>query len=310
MHSFFTHACLRSAVFVAGSVLGAAALGGFDASLSIHAGDAAGEPVPAADDSLRIQIEPLIWFVGPSGKMKLPVASGTGPGGFTSEAEKVRINDIGLASTRVRPAGTLVATTGPWRFTFGGSDFELSRGSAAADVAGRLGSVAFAQGDPLNVDMSLGMYEFSAGYRVWEHDWRAGSGSPDAAVDAFVYVHAFVGGRFYDVGVSVESASGAPARAEESNLFFEPFVGARAEAVLADDFSVVLQLSAGGMALYSTLSYSLDVVIAFEWRPVSNVGIELGWRQIAFNLTDGRDLERFQYTGRLAGLFAGVVIRF
>jgi hypothetical protein len=93
-------------------------------------------------------------------------------------------------------------------------------------------------------------------------------------------------------------------------VFFEPYIGARAEAVIADDFSLILQLSAGGLPLYSSSSYSVDIVLAFEWRPIPNVGIELGWRQIAYGLTDGRDLDRFQYTGRLAGLFTGVVIRF
>ncbi len=314
MHTRFTFPVLSTTIVAIAALSGGAARGEFDTSISLlaepAATNAAAPAVPAGDDALKVQIEPLIWFVGPSGKLKLPITSGTGPGGFTTEADKVRINDIGLASTRVRPAGTLAVSTGPWRFTFGGSDFELAKGSVAAEAAGRLGSVAFNEGDPLKVDMSFGLYELSAGYRVWEHDWRAASGSPDKAINAFVFVHAFLGARFYDVDIAVESASGPLARAEESHLFFEPYIGARAEAVIADDFSLVLQLSAGGLPLYSTSSYSLDIVLAFEWRPLPNVGVELGWRQIAFGLSDGRDLDRFAYNGRLAGLFTGVVIRF
>jgi hypothetical protein len=269
-------------------------------------------PPPAASspDSLKIHIEPQLWFVGASGKFKLPVNSGTGPGGFTSEGDKIRVNDLGLDSTRLRPAGTLAATHGPWRFAFSGADFELSRGSIAADVAGRLGSVSFAQGDPLKVELGMGVYEASVGYRVWERDFRACTPASDQCVNAYVFVHAFIGARFYDVNISVESLSGPLARAEEAHLFIEPFIGARAEAVIMDDFSLVVQLSAGGLPLYSTTSLSLDLALAFEWRPVPNIGVEIGWRQLAFGLTDGKELDRFQYNGRLAGLFAAVVIRF
>lgn len=93
-------------------------------------------------------------------------------------------------------------------------------------------------------------------------------------------------------------------------MFFEPYIGARAEAVIADDFSLVLQLSAGGLPLYSTSSYLIDIVLAFEWLAAAQRRHRTWVAQIAFGLNDGRDLDRFAYNGRLAGLFTGVVIRF
>jgi hypothetical protein len=269
-------------------------------------------PPPQADDAFHITVEPMAWYVGPSGKFSLPVNSGTGPAGYTTEGDKVKVNDLDLDSTRLRPAGILTVSTGRWRFSFNGSQYELSQAAAQAETSGRLGSVAFAQGDPLKLNFSFGTYELDAGYRIADYDFRPGCSSQDFVVDAYVLVHAFLGARIYDVDISAQSVGGNTpgARAEGSNVFAEPIIGVRGEAIFARDFSLVLQLSAGGLPLYSTQSYSFDISLAFQWRPIENVGIEIGWRQLAFDLTHGRNLDKFEYSGRLAGLFGGVTIRF
>ena len=256
-----------------------------------------------------VQVEPTLWFVGPSGKFKLPVTSGTGPGGFTTEGDKLKVNDVDLASTRLRPAGTLTLASGKWRFSFWGSEYEQSRAGVTVDIAGRLGAVAFAPGDRLKLDLSLGTYELTAGYRIWDYDFAESSKLRNSAVDAQLTIHLLGGARLYDLEIGAENLS-TPGRAEGARVFAEPIVGARAEVIIDNDFSVILQLSAGGLPLYSTSSYSLDIVAAFQWRPTKNIGVQIGWRQLAFDLSDGRDLDKFQYTGRLAGLFTGVVIRF
>ena len=256
-----------------------------------------------------IQIDPTLWFVGPSGKFKLPVNSGSGPGGFTTEGDSLRVNDLNLASTRIRPAGTLTVATGKWRFSFWGSQYEVARSNFPVSFSGRLGAAAFAAGDHLKLDLALGTYELTAGYRIWDHDFGARSAHPESAVDALFTLHLLGGLRLYDLGIDAENLT-TPARADGSHFFAEPVIGVRAEAIIDTDFSVIVQLSAGGLPLYSTKSYSLDVVAAFQWRPFMNVGVQIGWRQLAFDLQNGRDLDKFQYTGRLAGLFTGVVIRF
>ncbi len=256
-----------------------------------------------------VQVEPTLWFVGPSGKFKLPVNSGTGPGGFTSEGDAIRVNDLNLESTRLRPAGTLTVASGKWRFSFWGSEYEMSRSDVPVNFSGRLGAAAFSPGDHLKLDLSLGTYEATAGYRIWEHDFTARSSHPESAVDALLTLHLFGGIRMYDLEIGAENLT-TPARAEGSHFFAEPVIGVRAEAIIDTDFSVIVQLSAGGLPLYSTKSYSLDVVAAFQWRPCTNIGLQIGWRQLAFDLQDGRNLDKFDYTGRLAGLFTGVVIRF
>jgi hypothetical protein len=256
-----------------------------------------------------VQIEPTLWFVGPSGKIKLPVTSGTGPGAFTTDGDKLRINDLDMQSTRLRPAGTLTVASDKWRFAFSGSEYTLARSGVPAPTAGRLGAVPFDQGDPLRLELSFGAYELTAGYRIWSHDFTERTDRPSGAIDAAITIHLLGGVRLDDVDVGAENLS-TGLRAEGSHLFFEPIIGARAEAVIDRDFSIVVQATGGAMSLYSTSSYSFDLSVAFQWRPTPNIGVQIGWRQIAFDVQDGQDLDKFQYTGRLAGLFTGIVIRF
>ncbi len=270
--------------------------------------DAATLPDRFAPD-WTIQVEPTMWFVGPSGKFKLPVSSGTGPGAFTTEGDKIRVNDLDLDSTRIRPAGTLTVASGKWRFAFWGSEYELGRSSTTVNFAGRLGAVAFAPGDRLKLDLSLGTYELSAGYRIWEYDFAEHTAQKSAAVPAQLNIHLLGGARLYDLEIGAENLS-TPGRAEGSRVFVEPMVGVRAEAIIDTDLSVILQLTAGGLPLGSTSSYSFDIVTAFQWRATTNIGVQIGWRQLGFDLSDGKDQDKFQYSGRLAGLFTGVVIRF
>lgn len=256
-----------------------------------------------------VQIEPMLWFVGPSGKFGLPVNSGTGPGAFTTPGDKIRINDLGASPTRFSPAGTLWASNGTWRFSFSGAEYDISRDGVQSAASGRLGAAPIAVGDPLKINFSFGAYEFYVGRRIWDYDFRAESARPEEALHAEIVLDLFGGLRAYDLEIGVANLASS-ASAEVSHIFIEPIVGVRAEAVIDVDFSLVAHVSAGALPLYSTSSFSLDVVLAFQWRPHPNVGIQIGWRQLAFDLEDGRDLDKFEYTGRLAGLFTGVVIRF
>ena len=47
-----------------------------------------------------------------------------------------------------------------------------------------------------------------------------------------------------------------------------------------------------------------------QWRPHPNVGVQIGWRQVAYWLNDGEGEDEFEYNGRMAGIQGGLVIRF
>jgi len=50
--------------------------------------------------------------------------------------------------------------------------------------------------------------------------------------------------------------------------------------------------------------------VGVTWRPVRHVGVQVGYRQLAFDLEDGEGTDRFRFRGAMAGVFAGVTVRF
>lgn len=257
-----------------------------------------------------VQIEPAVWFVASSGKVKLPVTSGSGPGGFTTDGDNVRLSTLDLDSARLRATGEVHINADLWRFTFSGADASVSRDNLIATSAFRLGAVAVAPGDSLDIEFSLGTYEVSVGYQFWARDFQEIADDPENTIPIILRLYALGGVRVYDVDFDLRRNSGPPARAQASEFFAEPIAGIRAEADFTKTFGIDVQITGGLQPLGSQTSYSIDIAAGFHYRPFENVGIQVGYRQVAYTLSDGEDLGAFEYDGRLAGLVVGVTIRF
>ncbi|MBY0260840.1 MAG: hypothetical protein K2Q20_00750 [Phycisphaerales bacterium] len=274
---------------------------------------ASGEPAAKLPEptspAWTVEFEPTVWFAGPSGKLRLPVTSGTGPGGFTTEGDEFEIDDLNLDTTRVRPKGAFRLGFEDWQVSFSGADYSSSR-SVSADVGGRLGSVAFAAGERLDTDFSLGAYELTLGYCVWDKSFTTDSKDPAAADDIRLRLYVLGGVRLTNVDISVSSITGPRRTADVNQLFAEPILGARLEADLTESFGVNVLLTGGYLPIDDRTSSSVDIEAAFYYRPTAWLGIEIGYRQLAFSLEDGEGLGKFEYDGRLAGLFTGVTLRF
>lgn len=267
-------------------------------------------PDPDAPKPWTVQIEPMIWFAAPSGKVQLPINSGNGPGSVTTAGDKVQMSTLDLDSARLRPAGELHINADDWRFSFAGSQFENSGDSTIAPSAFRLGAVNVAAGDAFRMDFDLGAYELSVGYKVYGCDFCAESAVQSDAVPIVLKVYALAGARLYDVNFDFERLGGAvPQTAGYNDLFVEPLLGGRGELEITQNFGIDLQLTAGYLPGDQS-TFSIDVSAGFHWRPIENLGVQIGYRQLAFDLEDGDGPEKFRYDGRLAGLFAGVVLRF
>lgn len=263
-----------------------------------------------------VQIEPLAWWVSPSGDVRLPARSGTGGpsgGGFADSGDKVDFASLNLDTPRLSPTGELHVSGGRWRFTFSGGSFSLERDDTPSEDAFRIGSVNVAAGDPLNVDFTFTTAELSVGYCVWGRDFfndSLESGRPGDRVTPFeARVYVLGGVRGYETDLSVRNlASGE--EADFDGFFAEPILGTRIELEINEVFTVDAQVSVGYYGDSDKSSASLDIAAGFMYYPHPNVGIQIGWRQVAYNLTDGEGLDEFEYTGRVAGLYAGFVVRF
>jgi hypothetical protein len=72
-----------------------------------------------------------------------------------------------------------------------------------------------------------------------------------------------------------------------------------------------LQIVAGALPTGGDRStICMEVVNGYTVRPIENVGLQIGYRLSFYDLTAGDGTSKFEYTGAVAGIFAGVVIRF
>lgn len=273
---------------------------------------AASSSTPAHLDADRptpwtVRILPKLWFAAPSGKLRMPLATGAPA---TNDTGKARVNDLDFDRTRLRPAGDVRIEAGDWYFAFSGAQYEISRDSVTADTDFRLAGLNIASGDAFALNFELGLYELNAGYCVWAKDFQADSKNPSDALPIVLKLYLLGGVRFYDMTVDFRTLGAGGRSSNFDNLFTEPLIGARLDAAFTSQFGVEVQTSVGYLPGNNDTSFSVDVVAEFYWRPLPNFGVLLGYRQLAFDVESGEDAGKFEYDGRLAGLFTGVEIRF
>ncbi len=262
-----------------------------------------------------VQIEPLMAYWSPAGDIRLPARSGTGGasgGGFSNSGNLVKASTLNLDTPQFSPAGELHLSIDRFRITLSGAAYQIQRDGTPADEAFRIGSVQVDTGDELDVDFDFATVELTLGYNFYTIDF-AGRTDParqsPAAAPLLLRLYAIGGARMYSTDISVRNTANAGV-AEASELFFEPIIGARAELEIYDHFVIDLQLSGGYWADSDRSASSIDVAVGFMYFPHPNVGLQVGWRQLAFNLSDGDGADEFEFRGTMAGLYTGIVIRF
>lgn len=243
-----------------------------------------------------IQFEPSAWYVAPGGQVLLP--------GATRAPEQQRIEVIDLDNPRLSPFAEVHVRRGPWRFTGGGFGFAMAAHQAAAQEAGQIGDVFFDAGDVVSSRLDFSSFEATAGYRVFEKAMN-----PSHGVYALVFAVDVVGGaRAYDLSTTVGGPGGSTSSADE--FFAEPIVGLKMDAEIYKRFTVDLQTTLGAQPLGGRTVWSWDLFVGGVWRPVENVGVQLGFRQLLFDLKAGADAEEFRFRGGMAGLYGGLELRF
>ncbi|MBX3380627.1 MAG: hypothetical protein KF805_11085 [Phycisphaeraceae bacterium] len=250
-------------------------------------------PLGAARPEWRFQFEPSAWYAGASGKVRIAGA----PAGTST----VRINDLHLDNPILTPSGELSVRTGNWRFGLGTFFFSQNRLQTMA-VPGQLGSVTFAAGQQVNSKMEQDEYMPVVGYEFWRRDPESSD-----AVKVLGRLEAFGGARLDDVKFSFSQGAAA---ASQSEFFGQAIIGIKGSMDIAEQFSIDLETSVGGWPGSSDYAWSWDITVGFMWRPIPNVGIQAGYRNLVNELRRGNDSQEFYYNGGLAGLFFGAVVRF
>lgn len=262
-------------------------------------------PAPIADPAApkpstwTLKLDPMVWWVSPAGDLKLPAQSATA-------GNSVDLSTIDLDTPEFSPAGAAALYVEDFRFSFFGSAYSRDATGTSAS-AFQLGDVQIGVGDDFDVSFDLGYYELTAGYRFLHHNWGESSANPADCADVSIDLYGLLGGRVYDLDIGFASGGNSSGT---DQFFGDVIAGVRAEFTIIRDFSINVQASGGGMGDSDRSSYSFDIQVFGEWRPWQNVGFLFGWRHTQFNFEDGEGPEKFEYDGSVAGVFAGMTIRF
>jgi hypothetical protein len=277
---------VRTRVAIAAAVsawFGAAAAGQEDAA-----------EIPAPKDRWSIHVEPFVWYGSAGGKVALAGAPVGTP--------RVGLPQLNADNPELIPGAEISLRDGDWTFSLSGFRLE-SDGSTDIPFSGNVGPVAFNAGDRLDTSLRITSIEATAMRKIELPASLQGThGRFEARLDALA------GLRVYDVGFELSAPSGL---ASADEFYIHPIVGAKFAMDIMEQFTIDLQVDFGAMTNGGDQSsFDYNIVAGFMWRPTPMVGVQIGYRDLAYLLKSGPEGDRFDYRGAIQGLYAGVVLRF
>jgi hypothetical protein len=237
-------------------------------------------------------IEPMWWYPGLFGDLRIE--------GSTSEAA---IEDIGIDEPESTPAVEALLRDGDLTVHLSGFFFSQSA-NAEAQAPFTIGAYSASQGDTVSSSVDFASFEATVGTLLWERRLDAGERDP-----VELRLDGYAGVRTYDFDFAVGPPGSVVAR--DGATWLDLIVGARLEVEITREFSFDVAADIGAMAWDGAGSASANIITGFQWRPVPNVGAQIGYRFMYIGYNDGDDgAEEFDFVGSLAGLYGSVVFRF
>lgn len=247
--------------------------------------------------SWRVQFEPMVRYVGPAGDLRLP-----GP----TRGDKVDLADLNLNGPRLMPGYDLSFRSGSWRLNTIGLFYEVETQIASAEDAFTLGPLAVLPGQRTSADLTYTQLDFRIARTVLDTPLSPLSEGPGHKVR--VRVDAELGLRLYDFEFRFENLDTGD-RTSYGRTFYEPHVGAKAAFNIHERATIDLYTNFGYWP-FDREAFSWDIGVGFQWRPVENVGLQIGYRSTIFLLQEGSGAGKFEWAGSFQGLNAGIQIRF
>jgi hypothetical protein len=237
-------------------------------------------------DTPRVELAPIVWFGALAGDIQIA------PGG-SFDVERIDADEPNIA---VGASARVDAD----RLTFSLSGFHLAADASdqATDEATTIGALALPRGTSVDWDLELTSIKATAGYR-----FRPILDEGDVSLR----FDAYAGARFTDMDITID-ALGASERFDES--WGVPLVGARMHVDLPRGFALLVESDIGALPLGDTETFVWEIFAGGTWSPSRNVGLRAGFRHISLSYTDETGPGDNEFDGFLAGLYAGLVIRF
>lgn len=252
----------------------------------------------------NLQAEVSYWYVALSGDVTLP----------GSASDEVSFDDLNLDSAEGSLMAELHIRRDRWRVSANAYSVSSSGDATVTDSVLTVGEAIAFGGETVESSVDLTSFELSASYRFFE---SARDRRFDGRYKSVSALDAVVGVRFYDVDIDFDvdlttrtSVFLTPSEADVEQLFAHPVVGLRWEWEIHEQFDVNVQSTIGGWSMGDNTSYSWDIMVGFAWRPTPNFGAQIGYRNQFFHFEDSQSEGDFEWSGGVAGVYAGAVIRF
>lgn len=257
------------------------------------------------NDRLTIRVEPGVQYLGMSGVVVIPRAdedSGGNP--------NVDLHDLNLDEPRVAPFGEVHLRRGDWRGTLRAVTFATDR--EATNRSGSIGDIDVDGSDFVRSSLEYSSFEAEVGYTVYPSDPGRRMDGPAGVRRRLDLV---AGVRVIDVAFDIRNLSftpmpGAVGDADVEEVYVHPIVGVKGSVEIWEHLTLDAQLDVGTLPLLQDSSYSASILVGGTWKPVDNVGVQIGYRAMFFGLTSGEGDAQFDFTGQAQGLYAGLVFEF
>jgi hypothetical protein len=249
------------------------------------------------DGRWHLSAEPGVWYVAPSGSIHMPQRA---PGAALVYPSILRT--LGMDNPRVSPTAEINLTRGPWGATIRASSLSLSQ-VFTIPGAGTIGDINFAAGSSLRGSLDLTSIEVEGRYRFF-HTSVGSRGQLRPRIDGVF------GARVNYVDWNFEQLTPVSSVTHVGEMFLSPILGVKGQLDLYDKVTVDMQTAFGYAPISGRHTSSWDIMLGFQWRPIDNLGIQIGYRQLVVDFSTGEGAAGFEYSGALAGLFFGIVVRF
>lgn len=235
-----------------------------------------------------LQIEPTLWYAALDGDVLVNAAPGDG---------RLNIRAVDLDEPSPQPAGEIHFRADRLTFTFSGFNVTAEEAGPTQQAFAWSG-VGAGVGEVVDASISWTSIEALVGWRLWS--WPAPENIDPEVTLALL---AQGGARLHHFDMEFRTPTGL---ADAAEPFFEPVLGLRLEIELTAQFSIDLAVNVGwwpgGNEILST-----SVLVGFQWRPVPNLGVQIGFRKLTADAEDGDTL---QFDGSVTGLMGSIVVRF
>lgn len=236
----------------------------------------------------NVQLEGRWWYPALNGSVQIA------PG------DSFEVEVVDADEPRSAPLAELTIRDGRFVFEASGFGYGFDQTKTAKQPF-TAGGITFDRGDPVDVTIDYISAEATAGY-----SFPSIVGGKDKPVDLFFDVYA--GARMYDVDVGLGVPGGTSVL--RGDTWIDPIVGFRMNLDMPEGLGLEVSLDAGGWPIGDNTSFTWDVTVAFQWMVTPNAGVEVGFRHLSVDHSAGSGDGRFEFDAALAGLFAGVAIRF